>query len=460
MRKILLISICLIQFFIINAQYPQSKIWYFGYNAGIDFNSGNAVAILDGNMTSIDGCATITDKNGNLLFYSNGLSMWDKSMNITTSGAGLMGAASSCQSAVFIPYPGDTTKMILATMDMIENSGAKGLCYNVIDMTLNGGKGDIISGQKNILLTKPACEKVLAVPHSNGKDIWLITYKAYTDSILSYLITSSGVSKSPVRSNTGYSITGDLNKTLGYLKISHNFKKLASAHYLESKVLLMDFNNSTGKVSNVLQWSVTSPDGVEFSPNDSLLYVSGFRGPAALYQYDISSNAVITIKNSEETIYTFTDGYDVGALQLGPDNKIYLAKNNQPYLSVINSPNKSGFDCNFVSDGFFLKNRLSAYGLPNYFFSNLKPTSSIAKINKDNTISIFPNPGSSYLNIINSGNSKVNYVSVFDANGKLLLSKYINEMNCHLDVEALAEGLYFVSIFTNESSYSYKWLKQ
>ncbi|MDI1234260.1 MAG: hypothetical protein PSX81_08260 [bacterium] len=345
----------------------QSKIWYFGYNAGIDFNSGTGVALTNGNMTSIDGCSAIADSLGNLLFYSDGLKLWDKSGNITSNGSSLLGAASSCQSSIFIPMPCDKKKMILATIDMIENKGANGLRYNIIDMTLNGGKGDIISGQKNILLTAPACEKVRAIPHANGTDIWLITYKPYTDSILSYLITSSGVSNTPVRSNTGYSISGNLDITLGYLKSSSDYKKLASAHYLDSKVLLMDFDNETGKVSNVLKWDVTNPDGVEFSPNDSLLYVSGFRGPAALYQYKITSNNATTIKSSEKIIYTFS-GYDIGALQLGPDMKIYLAKNNQSYLGVVNKPNIYGTGCTFASNGLDLKGEVSAYGLPNIFY--------------------------------------------------------------------------------------------
>ncbi len=364
MNKYALIILLLLPIF----AYNQSKVWYFGYNSGIDFNSGTAVAITNGNMTSIDGCATITDSNGNLMFYTDGKTLWDKSMSITSNGSNLLGAASSCQSAVFIPMPCDKNKMVLATIDMIENKGNNGLRYNIIDLTLNGGKGDIISGKKNILLTQPACEKVISIPHSNGTDIWLITYKANTDSILSYLITSTGVNPVPIRSNTGYVIDGDLNKTLGYMKVSRNFKKIVSAHYLESKILLMDFDNTTGMVSNILKWDVTSPDGVEFSPNDSLLYVAGFRGPAALYQYDITSNNATIIKGSENTIYTFS-GYDIGALQAGPDKKIYLAKNNQPYLGVINKPNVYGNGCNFSSDGLNLKGRNSAYGLPNIYYS-------------------------------------------------------------------------------------------
>ncbi len=343
----------------------QSKQWYFGYDAGLDFRTGTATATI-GSMTSIDGCAAISDDNGNILFYTNGLKLWDKSHNVTPNGDNLLGAASSCQAAIFVPYPGDATKLILATTDMIENNGANGMRYNIIDLTLNSGKGDIVSGMKNLLITKPACEKIISIPHCNGKDAWLITYKPNTDSIISYKVTSSGIDKIPVKSNTGYSISGDLNKTLGYFKASRDLKKIASAHYLEGWMLLMDFDNATGKVSNILKWAVANPDGVEFSPNNKLLYVTGFRNPPALYQYDITSGNATTIKSSEKTIYTYS-GFDIGALQLGPDKKIYMAKNNQTSLGVINNPDLSGTSCNFSPSGLFLIGKKSAYGLPNIY---------------------------------------------------------------------------------------------
>jgi hypothetical protein len=365
-KRCLLIYFLSIQFI----AYSQSKIWYFGYNAGIDFNSGSAVVITDGNMVSIDGCASISDDNGKILFYTNGLKLWDKSHNVTPNGDNLLGAASSCQAAIFIPFPGDATKLILATTDMIENNGANGMRYNIIDLTLNSGKGDIVSGMKNMLITKPACEKILAIPHCNGKDAWLVTYKPNTDSVISYHVTSSGINKIPVRSNTGYSISGDLNKTLGYFKTSRDMKKIASAHYLEGWVLLMDFDNATGKVSNIIKWAVQNPDGVEFSPNNKLLYVTGFRNPPALYQYDVTLSNATLIKGSEETIYTYS-GFDIGALQLGPDDKIYLAKNNQLSLGVVNKPDLVGSACAFSPNGLSLSGKKSAYGLPNIYEGKL-----------------------------------------------------------------------------------------
>lgn len=62
----------------------------------------------------------------------------------------------------------------------------------------------------------------------------------------------------------------------------------------------------------------------------------------------------------------------VGALQLGPDGRIYVAKR-EGYLDVITTPNALGTACGYVTDAVYLKGRQSDMGLPNfppYYFFN------------------------------------------------------------------------------------------
>jgi len=47
----------------------EANVWYFGENAGIDFNSGVPVALTDGQLDTLEGCATISNGAGQLLFY-------------------------------------------------------------------------------------------------------------------------------------------------------------------------------------------------------------------------------------------------------------------------------------------------------------------------------------------------------------------------------------------------------
>ena len=70
-------KIFILLFFINTICYSQKEanIWYFGDKAGLDFNSGSPVVLTDSEMTTNEGCATISDNNGNLLFYTNGITV-------------------------------------------------------------------------------------------------------------------------------------------------------------------------------------------------------------------------------------------------------------------------------------------------------------------------------------------------------------------------------------------------
>ena len=87
----------------------EANIWYFGENAGIDFNSGSPVALTDGQLFTDEGCATISDTSGNLLFYTDGSTVYDKNHAIMPNGTGLLGNNSSTQSAIIVKKPGSNT---------------------------------------------------------------------------------------------------------------------------------------------------------------------------------------------------------------------------------------------------------------------------------------------------------------------------------------------------------------
>ena len=45
-------------------------VWHFGNHAGIDFKSCTPEAISNSSMDGFEGCASICDTNGNILFYT------------------------------------------------------------------------------------------------------------------------------------------------------------------------------------------------------------------------------------------------------------------------------------------------------------------------------------------------------------------------------------------------------
>ncbi|MDP5077165.1 MAG: hypothetical protein NWQ19_03675, partial [Nonlabens sp.] len=130
----------------------QASNWYFGFNAGINFdpNTGAVTPLTNGQVSTNEGCATISDENGGLLFYTDGSFVYDRSHQIMQNGQGLRGNPSSTQSAIIIPKPLDPNIYYIFTVDTAATGGAdSGLHYYEVDMTLNGGFGAVTTSIAN-----------------------------------------------------------------------------------------------------------------------------------------------------------------------------------------------------------------------------------------------------------------------------------------------------------------------
>ena len=95
----------------------ESANWYFGELAGLSFNTNNPVPLLNGKLITSEGCATISDPNGNLLFYTDGVTIWDRRHEVMLNGQGLLGHSSSTESALIIPKPGSKSRFYVFTID-------------------------------------------------------------------------------------------------------------------------------------------------------------------------------------------------------------------------------------------------------------------------------------------------------------------------------------------------------
>jgi len=321
--------------------------WFFGNHAGINFNSGLAVATSQGMQNTFEGGSSYCDHNGNLLFYSDGLTVWNRNHQVMTNGAGLMGGQSSTTSALVVRHPSSCQLYYLFTVQD-HQSVNKSLRYSIIDMTQSGGLGAVMVGQKNVLISNNCAEKIVAIRHQNGVDSWIVTHYLGNSNFGSYLLSSSGLSSVPVISTVG-SVHGT-NCMIGFLKSNHAGSLLISNQMFCSRVEMFDFNRSSGAVTNprTLLNNLNGTYGAEFSPNDQILYLSKAFSGCALYQVD-----PLNLTNTYLVASTPGD-YHFGGLQIGPDGKIYLARNGISSLGVINSPNVWGAGCGFAQNGFSL----------------------------------------------------------------------------------------------------------
>lgn len=351
----------------------ESANWYFGNFAGINFSSGSPIVLTDGAMATIEGCATISGANGNLLFYTDGQNVYNANHVLMPNGSNLLGGVSSSQSAIIVPKPGSGTLYYVFTV--AQEAYITGLNYSVVDMTLDGGMGDVLADAKNIPLTTPVAEKLTAVTDAGGQNIWVLAHKMGSNEFLAYLVTDTGVSTTPVISQAGAVFTTTAEGgARGCLKASPNGKLLACAlsGELVFGLQLLDFDNATGTVSNAKTINNHNTFGVEFSPDSNMLYASSWNsGAASLHQYNIGLETLAAIQSSEVQLLA-QDLIFVGSLQLALDGKIYVSLSNLNQLAVIKNPGVSGTGCNFVYNGINLGSGISSIGLPDFVQSSLQ----------------------------------------------------------------------------------------
>lgn len=360
------INLLFVLFWVSIGSYAQKEtnIWYFGKNAGLDFSSGSPVFLSDGQMDTLEGCATISNSAGQLLFYTDGIKVWNKNHQIMPNGTGLLGSPSSSQAAVIVPKPNSSTIYYIFTTDEFEQANKNGVNYSEVDLSLNGGLGDVTSN-KNTLLLKPACEKLTAVKNANGDGYWVVFHAFGNNNFLAYSITASGVSTVPVTSSVGTTIPLDNTYTLGYLKFSPDGSKLISCNK-KLNAELFDFNTLTGSITNprILN-SRLENYGVEFSPSGNIVYISTWNNN--IFQYDLNAN---NIASTETELWLGGNFISLlGALQLGPDKKIYIANYDRNFLCVINNPDIIGSGCDFQYNTISLGQGTSLLGLPQFIQS-------------------------------------------------------------------------------------------
>src|SRR5690606_40705031 len=110
-------------------------------------------------VCSSDLCSTISDNNGNLMFYTDGVSVWNKNHDIMLNGTNLFGDISSTQSAIIVPKPLSNNIFYIFTVD--DKAGENGLRYSEVDITLDNGLGGLTT-TKNNLLDSSTTEKITA----------------------------------------------------------------------------------------------------------------------------------------------------------------------------------------------------------------------------------------------------------------------------------------------------------
>jgi len=394
--------------------------------------------------SAADFMSAVSDANGQVLFYTNGINVWNKKKAIMNNGTGLNGTISSGQSPLIVPQPNSNLYYIF-TLDQWANSN--GLQISIVDMALQNGFGEVVN--KNKPVYSPSTEKITSYYHASENYYWIITHSFSDNEFRCYKLTETGLQSFPTISNSGsvyFGFAGQFNDAVGQLSISSDGTKLVSACYQSGTFEVHDFDINTGIVSNPkLIAGYPNAFGAEFSPDGSKLYVSRWVTSHKVWQYDLNASNWPSVLASVTLVGT---GYIVGYLQLAPDGKIYVANYNNNNLGVINSPNSLGLACNYIPFGFSLLPNSSSAGLCATVKKN-----SLASIKHDNLISqkinVYPNPsiGNVTIQIENIKNDPLR-INIINAKGQTVYNQLKYDSNNTFILEDLPSGIYCLYLTT------------
>lgn len=337
--------------------------WLFGYGCGLTWNvpqPWNAPAVALNGFTSdagsltgiptpipssiqtLEGCFALSDVDGNLLFYSDGITIWNRENRPMLGANGtLTGHWSSVQSGIIIPYPDRDNYYIAVSIDY-EDKGH--LTYTLIDLTLDGGLGGVVDGYLNVPLQGASGslgEVVTAVWNANANDVWIIAVGRGPVTYLNvWKVTSGGVNVQR-HSVASINMASTAPYATGYLAFSESGDRFAWANALDNYFMFGRFNNTTGTFSSINSKAMDGslddfgfPYGAAFSKSGDYLYIT--RAPdymgdyaSGLYSYrftDLESNP--STASSLKTLLINKsavpgDNGHFGALMMGPDNRMY-----------------------------------------------------------------------------------------------------------------------------------------
>lgn len=390
MSKKLTIALCMLFMMPINMLAQEDRFWYFGVNGvGIDFGSCEPL-LVEGAIDGFEGALTVSDEEGNLLFYSNSDYIWNANHQIMQGGEvnGFAydpffnpGFLSTNTQLALAQNPTNPDLYYLFTVDA-QNVGFSPCMYATVDMSLDGGLGAVTEQVE--LPVDNVEERICTVPKEDGSGMWVITHEYLNDRFLAFEVTGAGVNTVPVVSEVGdvHEVYPNNLNARGEMRANLEGNRLALVQdQMGGLIELFDFDQNTGSVSNPIEVGLIDHGfGISFSPNSQVLYVSTWVNfdtvDNRLVQFDISSNDPVIIQNSEVELATSSIFESFGSIRNAPDEKMYVARPNDFY-SIIENPNTVGLGCSFIDNGIFVGTNEGSWGLNNLWEIEAQPLQTV-----------------------------------------------------------------------------------
>ena len=472
-----------------------AQTWFFGDHAEFSFPGSTSVG--DNAIFGKEPSASVSDADGNVIMYTDSTKLWNGNHEQQNIGNLLLSDKSATQGVLIAPAgcnirsESECNEYFIFTVDATENDFANG--FNVVKASVTGTAPNttITISEPTLLATNQlqqmirVSEKLCGAPDGNGgyyvyaHGVGLYsgntcvntTSCEYEDAFFRVHITNNTCtaedllntmdvqfigtghkdSNHPYPSG-GYSFNGQ-----GQMKISPDGTMLALTIPFLRGVELFQLDN--GVLSNPIMldpssgaFSSSGPMiyGIEFSPSGEYLYVSSiYSATESIFQFDVTAGDVDDIVASKITLAEETNNvaYVYGQLQLGPDDKIYIAKPSTSFLDVINQPDVAGAGADYVANGQAISG-VGYLGLPNFIRgAACARITDVAEVSNTFTFAAYPVPATNTLNLQWSQDESVENITLVNALGQTLLevqpAKAENKIT--LDISQFSFGVYIVT---------------
>jgi len=349
----------------------SNNIWYFGEGAGLDFNpdpndpNAPLPRPVQHNQNIPAGTTTISDETGQVLFFTDGESVWDLNGTLMANGDNIGGSNQASEGVIAVPVPQNQTIFYVFTTQRAAD-GSNRVSYSVVDIKTDNptGVGSVVT--KNNFLFSPSTEHTAAL--ASGDTTWVLFHELGNNTFRAYPVSPFGIG-SPVFSSVGSN--HNFNTGVGSMKFSPDGSQVAVtiSDGNCSRLEIFDFNQRTGRLTEYalieLGCDTDEVYGLEFSPDGSRVFISYIGTPGKIEEYlikrpetavegeDIDSdlscfdcftnagnrsqreNCIIDSRNVLSTAGPF------GAIQIGPDGQIYVARPGASEITAI----LPGFNC-------------------------------------------------------------------------------------------------------------------
>jgi hypothetical protein len=478
MKKVFLIYILLTFQTYNKLQAQQASNWFFPIGAGIRFQNENVTPLSGGKIIDSDAqrpresSACISDEWGNLLFYTDGNTIYNKFHQAMPNGENLLGGPSATQVVSIVPIPGDDSKYYVFTIDDFQGLLRNGLRYTIVDICLNEGLGDVDLASKNVLLTDFVAEKQAICKHANGKDYWLLVHKFNSDQFYLYQITETGISSPIIKSIGSKHATTGLNAALfegctaaiGQMKFSPEANKIALTNSNTDNPLfeVFSFDNSTGAIDSFSNLSTILTSNIHYQPLPNGIlqgYGVSFSPDSKKLYFTLNQGGVSVLAQLHQEAGKWKFGYSYSiplniaqlpklqGMQIAPDGKIYIVQSDY-FLASIDKPNETGKNCDIKLNAIGLGISRGSWGLPT-FDDGFKYTNKQATCTQswlfdgEDDCTPFPTIVTKQIKI--ESRKTIKKVSIYDTGGRLCKEMEDVDVNkVTVIVDDLAQGQYLV----------------